>query len=107
MTTVLDVCTLEEQRSAVRLLWAKGLLAKNSQKKMLPVYNENYLSCQVVYNCVQKYFEGCSNVVDEERNDRLVQIATEETVLKVEEMITVDKSLKVDSMATAMGVRMA
>jgi hypothetical protein len=38
MTTVLEECTTEEQRSFVRFLWAKGLSAKYINKEMFPVY---------------------------------------------------------------------
>jgi hypothetical protein len=33
MTTVLEVCSTEEQRSGVHFLWAKGLNAKDIYKK--------------------------------------------------------------------------
>jgi hypothetical protein len=34
MVTVLSECTIEEQRSLVRLLWAKGLTTKDIHKDM-------------------------------------------------------------------------
>jgi hypothetical protein len=37
MTIVLQEYSTEEQRSVVRLLWAKGLNAKDIHKEMLPV----------------------------------------------------------------------
>jgi hypothetical protein len=37
MATVLEECITEEQRSVVRLLWAKGLSAKDIHKEMFPV----------------------------------------------------------------------
>jgi hypothetical protein len=37
MTTVLEECTTEEQRSFVRFLWTKKLDAKDIHKEMFPV----------------------------------------------------------------------
>jgi hypothetical protein len=37
MTTVLEECTTENQRSVVRFLWAKGLAAKDIYKAVFPV----------------------------------------------------------------------
>jgi hypothetical protein len=35
--TVLEECTIEEQRLLVRILWTKGLNEKNIHKEMFPV----------------------------------------------------------------------
>jgi hypothetical protein len=52
MATVLEECITDEQRSAVRLLWVKGLNAKNIHKRMHPVYCEKCLSRKAVHNWV-------------------------------------------------------
>jgi hypothetical protein len=52
MTTVIEVCTTEEQRSVVCFLWTKGLNAKDSHKEMFPVYDEKRLSRKAVHNWV-------------------------------------------------------
>jgi hypothetical protein len=55
MDTVLEECTIEEQRSVVRyFLWAKGLNAKDIHKEMFPVYNGKCLSRKAVHNWVEK-----------------------------------------------------
>jgi hypothetical protein len=41
-----------EQRGIVRFLWAKNMEAKDSHKKMLPMYGEHRLSRQAVHNWV-------------------------------------------------------
>ncbi|GBL84416.1 hypothetical protein AVEN_191958-1, partial [Araneus ventricosus] len=54
---------------------------------------ENCLSLQAVYNRVQKFSEGCSKVIDEQRSGRPVEIATVRIVLiwcKVDEIIRAD-----------------
>jgi hypothetical protein len=48
MTTVLEECTTEEQRSVVHFLWAKGLNAKDIHKEMFSVYVGKCLSFKAV-----------------------------------------------------------
>jgi hypothetical protein len=55
MTTVLEECTIEEQPSVVRFLWAKGLNAKDIHKEMFPVYGGMCLSRSAVHSWVQKH----------------------------------------------------
>jgi hypothetical protein len=54
MTTVLEECTTEEQRSVVRFTWAKGLNAKNFHKEMFPVYGGKCLLRKTVHNWATK-----------------------------------------------------
>jgi hypothetical protein len=64
MATVLE-CTTEEQRFAVRFLWAKGLNAKDFHKEILPVYGGKCLSRKSVHNWVEKFTQGRSKVGDD------------------------------------------
>jgi hypothetical protein len=50
MATVLEECIIEEQRSVVRFLWAKGLNAKDIHKEMFPVYGGKCVSRKGVHN---------------------------------------------------------
>jgi hypothetical protein len=37
MATILEECTIEEQRSVVRFLWTNGLNVKHTHKDIFPV----------------------------------------------------------------------
>jgi hypothetical protein len=50
MATVLQECTVIEQRSVVCSLWAKGFPAKDIYEDMLPEDDEKCLSRKAVYN---------------------------------------------------------
>jgi hypothetical protein len=54
MSTVLEDCTTEEQRSIVRFLWAKELKAKDIHKEMYPVYGGKCLLCKAAHNWCEK-----------------------------------------------------
>jgi hypothetical protein len=63
MATVLEECNTKEQCSVERLLWLKGLNAKDIHKEMLLVYGGKCLSHKQVPNWVEK----CGNhFADEE-----------------------------------------
>jgi hypothetical protein len=47
---VLEECTIKEQSSVVRFLWAEGLSAKDIHKEMFPVYGGKCLSRKLVHN---------------------------------------------------------
>jgi hypothetical protein len=52
MATVLE-CTIEEKRSVVRFLYAKGLNVEDVHKEIFPVYGGKCLSRKAVHNWVE------------------------------------------------------
>jgi hypothetical protein len=84
-------------------LCAKGLNAKDIHKEMFPVYGGKCLSRKAVHNWVEKFSQGRSKVIDDARPGCPVEIVTETTVQQVEELISADRRLMKDSVATALG----
>jgi hypothetical protein len=70
---------------------------------MLPVYGAKCLSRKAVHSCVEKFSEGRSKVADVARPGSPVNIATEVTVQRLEELIRADRRIKTDIVATALG----
>jgi hypothetical protein len=52
MMTMFEVCTTEEQRSAMRFLWAKGLNANDIDIEIFPAYGGKCSSLKAVHNWV-------------------------------------------------------
>jgi hypothetical protein len=67
MATMVEVCTIEEQRYVLRFLWAKALNAKYIHKEIFPVYGGKCLSRKAVHNWIEKYSQGRSKVADDAR----------------------------------------
>jgi len=63
---------------------AKKMEAKDIHKEILPMYGEHCLSRQAVHNWVQKFLEGRTSIEDEHRAGWPVEIATPETLQRVE-----------------------
>jgi hypothetical protein len=58
---------------------------------------------KAVHNLVEKVSRGCSKVAYDSRPSRPVQIATEATVQRLEELILPDRRTTIDRVATALG----
>jgi hypothetical protein len=101
-------CGVYYQRVAFccAILWAKGLNAKDVHTVMIPVYGGKCLSSKEAHNCVDTFSQGRSKVADDARPGRHVVTATEAIVQRVEELIRVDRRIRRDSAATALGVAM-
>ncbi|PNF30022.1 hypothetical protein B7P43_G05833 [Cryptotermes secundus] len=70
---------------------------------MFPVYGWKCLSRKAVHNWVETFSQGCWKVADDARPGRPINIATEATVQRVEELIRADRRITIDSVATALG----
>jgi hypothetical protein len=103
MVTVLEECHTEEQHSVVRLLWAKGLSAKDIHKEMFPVYSGKCLLRKAIHNWVERFSQGHLIVADDVRPGCPVEIVIEATVQRVEQLICGDRRIMIDSVATALG----
>jgi transposase len=57
---------------------------------------------KAVHNLVEKFSQGRSKVADDARPGRPVELATEATVQRVEELIRADRRITIDSVATAL-----
>jgi transposase len=70
MAIILEEYPTEEQRSAVRFLWANGLNAKDIDKELFPVYGGKFLSRKAVHNWADKFSQGRSKAADDARLGR-------------------------------------
>jgi transposase len=70
---------------------------------MFPAYSRKCLLRKVVHNWVKKFSQGRSEVTDDARSGRPVEIATVATVQWVKELIQADRWITIDCAATALG----
>ena len=104
MAAPLNTCTTIEQRGVVRFFLSKKKMeGKDINKEMLPMYGEHCLSRQAVHNWVQKFSKVRTNIEDEHQAGRPVEIATPETLQRVEDIIRAERRVTVDAVATAIG----
>jgi hypothetical protein len=70
---------------------------------MFLVYGGKYWLRKAVHDWIDKFSQGRSKVADDTRPGRPVEIATEATVQRVEELIRADRRITKDSVSTALG----
>jgi transposase len=70
---------------------------------MFPIFGGKCLSRKAVHNWVDTFSQERSKVADDARQGRPLEIATEATVQRVEELIRADRRVTIDSIATALG----
>jgi hypothetical protein len=64
---------------------------------MFPVYSGKFLLCKAVHNWVKKFSQGRSKVADDTRPGCPVEIATEATEQRVEELIQADRRIMIET----------
>jgi hypothetical protein len=69
----------------------KGFNAKDIDKEMFAVYGGKFLLRKAVYKWLQKFSPGRLNVAYDAQPGHPVEIATEATVLQVEELMEGDR----------------
>jgi len=70
MDAPLQDCTIEEQRSVVRFLWAEGVKPVEIHRSMLAQYGQSTMSQRKVYEWVERFKLGQTRVTDEGRSGR-------------------------------------
>ena len=61
-------CTTEEQRSAIRLLWAEGVPGAQIHHRMCAQYGDKVLSRRIVYEWSEMFENDRTSVTDAERS---------------------------------------
>jgi len=70
MLASLSVCTREEQRSVIRLLWAEGVKGAEIHARLCTQYGKNALPRRSVYGWIEMFENGRTSVIDAERSGR-------------------------------------
>jgi hypothetical protein len=83
-------------------LWTKEFTAKDVNTEIFSVYVGKCLSRKMSHNWVEK-LSRTSKVAYDARQGRSVEIATEATMQRVEDLIGADRRIIIDSVATTLG----
>ena len=65
MAAPLSVCTNEEQRSVIRLLWSEGVSGAEIHRRLSAQYGGSVLPQRGVYEWIEKLKNGCTIVTHE------------------------------------------
>jgi hypothetical protein len=67
MATPLGDCTIEEQRTVARFLWAEGVKCAEIHRRMLAQYGAHTMHHRKTYKWTEHFKEGRTSVMGESR----------------------------------------
>jgi transposase len=93
MAAPLSDCTIEEQRAIVRFSWAEVVKSSEIHRRILAQYGARTMHQRKIYEWIEGFKEGRSNVTDESRPGRPSTSRTDQHIQKVDALIREDRRL--------------
>jgi hypothetical protein len=87
----LSDCTIEEQRTVVRSLWAEGIKSAEIHRRMLAQYEAHTLHQRKIYEWIERFKEGRTIVTDESLPGRLWTSHMDQHIHRVDALIREDR----------------
>ena len=87
MAAPLAVCTKEEQRAVIRFLWSEGVPEAEIHRKFSTQYGDSALPLRSVYEWIEKFKSGRTNVTHEEGAGLPSTSTTDEKIQQAREMV--------------------
>jgi DNA-binding CsgD family transcriptional regulator len=104
MSAHLSVCTKEEQKSVIRLLWAEGVKGTEIHTCLCADYWDNALPCRGVYEWLEMLKNGWTSVMDAKHLGRPSTSPTDETEEEARPIILTDRRVTTDEIALQLGI---
>ena len=102
MDTPLAQCTRDEQRAVVRFLWSEGSPGAEIHKRLLAQYGDNALSKRTVYEWIEKFKSGRTNVKHAEGAERPSTSSSKEKTEQAQQMILRNRRITIDELAQSL-----
>jgi len=99
MAEPISVCTKEEQRGVIRFLWSEGVTGAEIHRRLSAQYGNRALPQRSVYEWIEKFQHGRTNVKDEERAGRPSTSIIDSNVEDARAMILENRRVTIDELA--------
>jgi transposase len=86
-------CTIEEQCTVVRFLWAEGVKSAEIHRRMLAQYGARTMHQRKIYEWIGRFKEGRTSVTDESRPGCPSTTRTNQHIQRVDALIREDTRL--------------
>jgi hypothetical protein len=93
MAAPLSVCTKEEQRGVICFLWSEGVPGAEIHQRLSAQYGDSALPWRSVYEWIEKFQHGQTNVKDKERAGRPSTSITDSNVEDAHAMILENRQI--------------
>ena len=104
MDAPLAQCTRDKQRAVIRFLWSEGLPEVEIHKRLLAQYGDNALSKRTVYEWIEKFKSGRTNVKHAEGAGRPSTSTSEAKTEQVQQMILGNRRITIDELAQSLQI---
>jgi hypothetical protein len=91
MAAPLSDCTIEEQHTVVRFLWAAGVKYAEIHRRMLAQYVACTMHQHKIYECIECFKEGKTSITDDSRPGRQSASCTDQHIQKVDALTREDR----------------
>jgi hypothetical protein len=95
MAAPLAVCTKEEQRAVIRILWSEGVSGAEIHRRLSTQYGNSALPHRSVYESIEKIKSGRTSVTHEE-GARRPSTTTDEKIQQTREMVLAKRRDKIE-----------
>ena len=93
------MCTKEEQRGVIRLLWSEGVPGAEIHRRLSAQYGDSALPRRSVYEWIEKFQQVRTSLKDEERAGRPSTSFTDSNVEDARAMILENRRVTTDEVA--------
>jgi len=100
----LAVCTKEEQRAAIRFLCSEGVPGAEIHRRLSAQYGDSALPRRSVYEWIENFKSGRTNVTHEEGAGRPSTSTTDEKIQQAREMVLANRRVAIDEVACSLQI---
>jgi transposase len=93
MVAPLSDCTIKEQRTVVRFLWAEGVKYAAVHRRMLTQYGAHTMHQRKIYEWIERFKDGRTSVTDESRPGHPSTSQTDQHIQRVDVLMIEDRWL--------------
>ena len=104
MAAPLAVCTKEEQRVVIRFLWSDGVPGAEIHRRLSTQYGDSAVPRRSVYEWIEKFKSGRTNVTHEEGAGRPSTSTTDEKIQQAREMVRANRRVAIDEVACSLQI---
>ena len=104
MAAPLAVCTKEEQRAVIRFLWSEGVPGAEIHRRLSTQYGDSALPRRSVYEWIEKFKSGRTNVTHEEGAGRPLTSTTDEKIQQAREKVLANRRVAIDEVACSLQI---
>jgi len=96
MSSLLSVCTKEEQRSVIRILWTEVVKSAEIHARLCTQYGDKAMPRRNVYEWIEMFKNSRTNIMDAETSGRPLTSTTDEKLEEGRAIILTDRRVTID-----------